>query len=197
MCNPASFVVTRNDKVFWSKNTESHEEIIKEFNLSEGVAAATGDANFVRVEINPPENDMRKPLADWVYHLDQDNPPAWYDAKSVEKDCRAELKEWFTAKVITDGQKIGKIEQGQWFIWGGTISAVWGGTISAVWGGTISAVRGGTISEVCGGTISEVWGGNIVAYIKLNKSILKSDKAVLIDRSGKTIKCYVGKNKKA
>ena len=49
MCRAASFVVTK-DKVFWSKMTDSHEEIIREFDLCPEVA---GKACVVRCEIVP------------------------------------------------------------------------------------------------------------------------------------------------
>lgn len=48
MCKPASFIIADNGKkVFWLKWTDSHEEIIKEFGLTESVA---GKITIVRAE---------------------------------------------------------------------------------------------------------------------------------------------------
>ena len=75
MCEPASFVLTR-DKVFWSRKTDSHTEIIAEFGLHEDGARGP---NVLKVEITPPGGDMRKPLAEWIYHIDQDIKREWAD----------------------------------------------------------------------------------------------------------------------
>jgi hypothetical protein len=96
MCKPASFVLTK-DNVFWSKRTESHSEIIKEFNLcEEGVRGI----NLACVEITPPGDDYRLPLDQWIYRLDTDRAPHWYDAKEAEARVRAILPEWLKAKII-------------------------------------------------------------------------------------------------
>jgi hypothetical protein len=98
MCRPASFVATK-DKVFWSENSDSHEDIIQEHKLHEGIGP-----NFVRVEIAPSDDDMSRPLDQWKYCLDQDVRPEWYDAEDVEARCRAELQRWYSAKVFTCGR---------------------------------------------------------------------------------------------
>jgi len=59
MCLPASFVVTKKN-VFWSIHSDSHEDIIEEFNLHEG---NTTNPNFVRVEITPPGANFSLPLS--------------------------------------------------------------------------------------------------------------------------------------
>jgi len=91
MCNPASFIVTK-DQTFWSKKTDSHEEIISELNLVEIVASKT---TLVRVEITPDGGDLTLPIDQWQYRVDQDILPDWYDAEEVEKRCRAVLPEWY------------------------------------------------------------------------------------------------------
>jgi hypothetical protein len=94
MCEPASFVVTK-EKVYWSKKSDSHEDIIEEFGLH---ADGIGGPNIVRTEISPPKGDLSLPLDQWVYGLDQKEVPGWYEAKTVERDCRVELKKWSKAK---------------------------------------------------------------------------------------------------
>ena len=78
MCKAASFVVTK-DKVFWSKMTDSHEEIIREFGLCPEVA---GNACVVRCEIVPEGELYDSEPATWIYKTDQteDTLPEWFDA---------------------------------------------------------------------------------------------------------------------
>jgi hypothetical protein len=92
----ASFVLTK-DKVFWSKKTDSHGEIIREFNLN---ADGTHGPNILRVEIIPPANNYSLPLDQWVYHVDQDTLPKWADKKDDEKRSRLLLTEWAALKIV-------------------------------------------------------------------------------------------------
>ena len=100
MCNPASFVLTK-DAAFWSKTSDEHERIIEKFKLhADGVRGT----NIVRVEINPPDGDMSKPLSKWIYHLDQEEKPDWYDPVESEKRARIALEEWAKARLIRTGE---------------------------------------------------------------------------------------------
>ena len=95
MCKPASFVVTK-ECVFWSKLSDGHEDIIREFNLHDD---GVGGPNIVRIEIAPPNGNLSLPLKQWIYKVDQDTLPKWYDAKTCERECRAELKKWVKQKL--------------------------------------------------------------------------------------------------
>ena len=82
MCQPASFIETKS-KVFWSKFSDSHEDIIQEHKLHEGARI-----NFVRIEITPPDMDFTKPISKWIYNVDQDITPDWFNKKTSEEKCR-------------------------------------------------------------------------------------------------------------
>ena len=88
MCKYASFVLTK-DAIFWSKTTESHAEIIREFDLCESDSTNTR-INIVKVEISPAVSWGN--LAEWVYKVDQDVFPPWYDERDCEKRTRKELR---------------------------------------------------------------------------------------------------------
>ena len=104
MCKPASFIVTK-DKVFWSKRTDSHSEIIKEHNLCE---SGVRGVNVVPVEITPPKDDLSLPLKQWKFCVDFADIlrelPEWWDQEKHEAMCRLELKEW--AKVKLKGWRV-------------------------------------------------------------------------------------------
>ena len=111
MCNPASFVVTK-DRVFWSKRSDSHEYIIKEFDLC---ADGIDGPKIVRVEITPPNNNFRAPLEDWQLNIDEvviscDLLPSWFNMDDVSRRTRSALKNWISKRII-DSNKIIHDEQ--------------------------------------------------------------------------------------
>ena len=88
MCKFASFVLTK-DKVLWIPDSDSHEEIISKHNLHADGARGT---NILRVEITPSDTQTEfTDYASWVYRIDQDTRPSWFDAEYDEKRTREEL----------------------------------------------------------------------------------------------------------
>jgi len=100
MCRPASFVVTKA-RVFWSRDSDSHEKIIEEHHLHE---SGIFGPNIVRVELIPPWEDYTRPIREWLYYVEQDIRPRWYDFEVVESRVRAELPEWYSVHVLTSGK---------------------------------------------------------------------------------------------
>src|SRR3972149_4402688 len=111
MCNDASFVLT-NTNVFWSRNTSSHEEIIREFKL-EHLDKHAAKIGLVRVEIVPPGDDFRLPQEQWIFRTDQDELPDWYDAVEAEQRVRAVLQYWIAACVVLPGQLLENVTAGR------------------------------------------------------------------------------------
>ena len=97
MCHFASLVLTK-DSVFWSKKTDSHEDIIKEFDLHEG--SNPKSPNILRVELLPRDGDPFSDPATWAYKVDQDLTPKWHDKKADEKRARAALLDLVAARVF-------------------------------------------------------------------------------------------------
>ena len=104
MCNPASFVATK-DRVYWSKKTDSHHEIISEHGLCE---SGIRGVNVVPLEITPEGGNLSLPLKDWKFAIDfagfPRDLPEWWDLGKYEAMTRAELKGW--AKVKLKGWKV-------------------------------------------------------------------------------------------
>lgn len=107
MCHPASFVLTK-DNVFWSKKTDSHEEIIEEFKL---VQDGIRGPNILRVEISPTthrqysclRHPLLQPIDTWQFKVDQDIMPEWYDSTADEARTREALVAWYAARVVLSG----------------------------------------------------------------------------------------------
>jgi len=183
MCNPASFIVTK-DRVFWSPNGDSHELIITENELKE--SNIRSEIQFVRVEICPPDGDFRKPLDQWKYHTDQDLLPEWYVESEEEKRVRAVLPDWLKANVVLAEQTVTEIRKPMVAIYG---------TVGSIDGGTVESIDGGTVGYIGGQFPSRVTGNpTIINYGSLTPDILKSSQAVLVDRSKSTVTCFVGKD---
>jgi hypothetical protein len=137
MCQFASFILTKN-KVYWSSNSESHEEIIRENGLEE----LDGEApNIVRVEILPNEESLSD-LDTWKFVLDQDKFPAW----TFEGDPELEERTRKGLKRRAREEKWFKEETGQNVFVGfhGTAKAGFCGTAKAGDEGTAEAGDDGT-----------------------------------------------------
>ena len=88
MCKFASFILTK-DKEFWSQDSDSHEDIIAQHNLSPDGARGP---NIVRVEIVPGPSITRfDDYAGWILRLDQDVFPKWHAPIDSEARARAAL----------------------------------------------------------------------------------------------------------
>jgi hypothetical protein len=204
----ASFVLTK-DKVFWSKKSDSHEDIIREFDLHPDGAHGP---NILRVEIAPPDNNYALPVDQWVYRTDQDTLPKWANAKDDEARSRIALVDWHKHGVILAGQIIEKLADGEIIkriaggtvkriaggtvkridrgtvegIYGGTVECIDGGTVERIDGGTVEYIYGGTVERIAGGTVKRIYGNAIVCYYsgKPTAELLFSKNAVIIDRTG-------------
>ena len=172
MCKPVSGWVTQ-DAVFWSKTTEAHTEIAAEYGLH--IDGCRG-ANAVAVECSPIDKDYRLPLDQWVFRVDDAFPvPEWADMSEIEARFRVVLPDWLAAKVVLPGQKVDANQV--------TILANYG-VVAENWAVVASNW----------GTVTENW-GTVETYTTLPRSINAAG-AVIIDRSGATVKCYVGPGRK-
>src|SRR5574343_52761 len=96
MCKPASFIVTKN-QVLWLPDSDNHSDILTYF----GIPDLDETPEFVKVEISPVEELYNTPLSEWVFRVDQNRFPEWWNEKWGEKVCREELKAWLKAHTIT------------------------------------------------------------------------------------------------
>ena len=83
MCNLRSYVVTR-DAVLGSPD-DSHETIIK----ARGLDNSTQTPDFARVELTPHGDACD--VNNWVWRVDQDLLPTWWDEADAQRRCREAL----------------------------------------------------------------------------------------------------------
>ena len=142
MCRPASLIITK-ERVFWSAKTDSHEQIIREFDLKDEVA---GKITLVRVEITPPGGDLSLPLDQWQFHLDQDLLPAWYEKAAEEHQGRAmdALADWAAQKIVREGVRVVRDAEVYAFV-SATVRASGSATVEASGSATVEASVSATV----------------------------------------------------
>jgi len=95
MCNFWSAILTRDGKVLWDKDIETHSELITKFGLKDDKLE---NRDFVRIEVAP-KNIMSKKKSDWVFTLDEPKTiPSWYEEASAAHNLTV-WTEW--RKMIT------------------------------------------------------------------------------------------------
>jgi len=198
MCRPASMIVTK-DRVYWSKQTDSHSEIRDEFSLPHETCAQR--IKTVAVEIAPDDGNLARPIDEWVYRVDQGEVPKWYDAERDEGRVRAALKDWVAARLVLAGQEITVFSGESVYVYGGTAKACGNATVKAGDNATVEACGNATVNAYDNATVNAydnatvgAWErSQVIAFSKLEPTILKSATAVLIDRSehGK-VRVFVG-----
>ena len=171
MCKPASLIITK-ERVFWSAKTDSHEDIIREFDLKDEVAERI---TLVRVEITPPGDDMRLPLDQWQFRLDQDLLPEWYEKNPEKHQGRAmdALQDWHNAKVFLSGRH--EIHDGQAYACGSSqVTARDSSQVTARDSSQVTAYDSNTV-RACGSSNGVIYSCKLIDV---------QGNAALVDRRG-------------
>lgn len=159
MCSPASFVLTK-DRVFWSKNTDSHTAIIAEYDLHDSCCNLY--VNIVKVEVTPPGRDMRVPLDRWHYCIDQDGVPPWYSNEVYEPRVRAALRDWAAAKLHIGVQKVLYLDTGEHYCYDCSYVRVGCGACVTVSHGTRAELVGSASVTADSGSFVRAYGESTV-----------------------------------
>ena len=100
MCQFKSFIVTKSGDILYKYSSDSHEDIIKKYNLIDN----TNDPDkmlLARVEITPPDgNVFENDLSKWNFKIDQSIIPSWW-SKKLEKKCFLVLEHYLSDVIIT------------------------------------------------------------------------------------------------
>lgn len=90
MCRLKSCIVLEND--VFMPNYNSHTEMLEELGIADTQDNASN--KFVRVEIYPKDGNAFTDVKNWIYGVDQDILPYWYDKREDERRAREKLSEW-------------------------------------------------------------------------------------------------------
>ena len=167
MCGFFSCLVTKND-VLYDLNIDSHEDLIKKFNLHDN----TTNPTFVRIECIPKDgNIFNHESTNWETRKDQDCIPDWFDIREVDKLVKKELKTVFKKLFVSKGSV--KIDNGRLFV-NGSASVIASGSAS------VKAYESASV-EAWGSASVEAYGeSNIIAF---NKLVTLHENAKMIDRT--------------
>ena len=93
MCQAFSCIITIAGDCYWKAGLDSHEDIIDLFKPKDKLLIDDKDpADFVRVEINPENNDYLNPYGKWIFKLNG-KKPKWFNNK-FEPICWIEFEKW-------------------------------------------------------------------------------------------------------
>jgi hypothetical protein len=147
MCRFMSAIVTR-DKILWDLDMDSHEDIVKKFNLDD----TTKKPNFVRVELLPRDGDIfNHDLKNWVLQKDQDLIPGWFDIEASEKKVKKALSEVFANRFVIS-REIPEIDKGRWFFKNGKVGVLKGSSV-------VKYMRGSSV-------VQYMWDSSVVQYMR-------------------------------
>jgi hypothetical protein len=101
MCKFKSAIVTKTGEIYHSSFTDSHEDLVKIYNIRDGITEFMAQ-NLVRIEFTPP-NDLSliSNLKEWSLIVDEDNTPDWFDNGAV----RTKMENVISRMILKD-QKI-------------------------------------------------------------------------------------------
>jgi len=171
-------MVLTKDKVFWSMNTDSHEDIIAEYKLN---ADGKHGPNILRVEILPPDDDMTKPPSKWVFGYDQDALPKWADAEHDEKRTRVALRDWKRCKVLAYGMHEISGNRTVYAYGSATVYAYDSSTVRAYDSATVRANDSATVYAYGSATVYAKSSATVYAYgsatVRANDIVRRYDSA--------------------
>lgn len=188
MCNPASFVVSK-DSVYFHPYSESHADIF-EFNKIQDRQDQDLKPVFVTVEVLPPmgkcgERDYSRPVAEWDMHIDTQSLtralPLWFDFDEVKaRVMKVFHAAWVPLKLVTQPRnRVSSWEQAA-VIAGGHVTTVHGNVLVMAGGeiklvtmfGRIESVHGGCVRD-CDGRILRMYGGRLGTLTKWGQVIME------------------------
>ncbi len=197
MCKFFSAIITK-ENIYFDYDLDSHEDIIKKFNLVEG--EIHHGFNFVRVELTPnDENLFNHNMDNWSLHVDQDYTPDWFNHDQIEDEVKIKLKEVIENRFVLGEMK--EINQGRWFIGGSaSVNYIRGSAKVDSIGGSASVnyIRDSAKVDYIGDSASVNYirgSANILGYYNFDISNIKNiqDNALVINKNKDAIKIITSK----
>lgn len=94
MCNFKSGIILKNKVVLAPDGNESHTDLLESLGIEDDRMNAS--KTFVRVELIPKNDNKMTDVKEWVFRVDQDIVPDWYekDPERYEQDFRNTVEEY-------------------------------------------------------------------------------------------------------
>ena len=114
MCRFKSGIILKNKIVIAPEDNESHSDLLESLGIKDDYIGAS--KTFVRAELVPKKDDewwidpAEKPEK-WVFVVDQDIIPDWFDKETHEKEFRESVCDWWRKHVLVD-KKLEELKTG-------------------------------------------------------------------------------------
>ena len=114
MCRFKSGIILKNKIVIAPEDNESHSDLLEILGIKDDYIGAS--KTFVRAELVPKKDDewwidpAEKPEK-WVFVVDQDIIPDWFDKETHEKEFRESVCDWWRKHVLVD-KKLEELKTG-------------------------------------------------------------------------------------
>lgn len=101
MCKFKSGIITKNGVTLAPMYNDSHSDLLSTMGIEDTQTNAM--RVFVRAELVPPRNNKTIDVDKWVYNVDQDVLPDWYeeDPERYEVEMREAVKQWMKEHFVT------------------------------------------------------------------------------------------------
>lgn len=98
MCNFKSGIIFKNKVVLAPDGDESHSSLLESLGVKDTIQNAI--TKFVRAELIPKDNNKATNVNEWIFKVDQDITPDWYDEdpKKYENEFREAVKDYLKGK---------------------------------------------------------------------------------------------------
>ena len=98
MCNFKSGIILKNKVVLAPEGNESHSDLLESLGIKDTRENAM--RKFVRAELIPKDENKATPVTEWIFKVDQDITPDWYDKdpKRYENEFREAVKDYLKGK---------------------------------------------------------------------------------------------------
>ena len=146
---------------------DSHDRMLQEKGI-EDTAENRAMGKYIRFELSPKNDDPFTPVSSWVFRIDQDELPEWYEADpgKYEQMAREAVEKWASKRIFV-GKEIAEIKQGEnYYLKDCTVGTVSRDTIIADMRGS-SAVQNMWESSVVqnmldSSVVQDMWGSSVV-----------------------------------
>jgi len=194
MCRMFSGLILK-DGVHLDWDDDSHERQIGKLKLKDD----SDKPNFVRFEIIPQDgNIFNHVISNWVFRVDQDLIPEWFNAKNAESLARKELKKFFKERFLI-GIKDVQCAAGRWFLKNSSAvlrdssraelcnssrAELWDSSRAELWDSSSAVLRNSSRAELCNSSRAELWDSSRAELWDSSRVVLRnSSRAELCNSS--------------
>lgn len=159
MCEVKSMILLK-DRVYCPANTDSHSKMLNDL----GIKDDRLQADFVKIEITPPNDDFFAPVEDWLFSVDQDYTPDWYVPELDKKRAVEALEVWANTHIFV-GKNDFEIAGDEFFhIKNCKNVAVKNATVKAFGKSTVVAYDNSTVKAYDNATVVAYYNSTVVAF---------------------------------